>query len=285
VESFSGFALSRDSQTVAPWIVPAVDPNSRHTNLACDGSGAIRFYVSPRWSSQSVASGHNPGAAVHLADLVASSASGTAVVWSLQVTADGNAVQLWDYTPTLPVVVLSAPIAWAARQFHNLVVDFGPQGTALFIDRQLVAQGGGTVPIPLSVGELVLGSAVDGTGAAKASVDEFFSFDRQLTAWDVATYYKFTGAFAAIGPITAEEDAARAALKSGNLAGQVADDPIYAAAHFLQESRTGSVAGFVLAAGPGAILSLHGATQDAQHSGGDGMADAAAVFSGADIQR
>lgn len=76
----------------------------------------------------------------------------------------------------------------------------------------------------------------------------------------------------------------RAALKSSNLAGQVTDDQIYAAAHFLQESRTGAVAGFVLVASPSAILSLHGATEDAQHGGGHGMAHAAAVFSGADIQ-
>jgi hypothetical protein len=146
VESFSGFALSRDSQTVAPWIVPAVDPNSGHTNLDCDGSGAIRFYISPRWSSQSVPGGNGPGAAVHLADLVASSATGTAVVWSLQVTADGDSVQLLDCTGVAPVVVLSAPAAWKARQFHSLAMDFGPRGTALFIDGQLVAQGAARWP-------------------------------------------------------------------------------------------------------------------------------------------
>jgi hypothetical protein len=76
----------------------------------------------------------------------------------------------------------------------------------------------------------------------------------------------------------------RAALKSGNLTNQVTDDQIYAAAHFLQESRTGAVAGFALVAGPSAILSLHGTTEDARHGRGNGMAHTAAVFSGADIQ-
>ncbi len=39
-----------------------------------------------------------------------------------------------------------------------------------------------------------------------------------------------------------------------------------------------------LAAGPSAILSLRGAAEDAQHGCGDGMAYAAAIFPGADIQ-
>ena len=76
----------------------------------------------------------------------------------------------------------------------------------------------------------------------------------------------------------------RAALKSGNIAGQVTDDQIYAAAHFLLESGTGAVPRLALAPGPSAVLSLHGATEDAQHGGGHGMAHAAAVFSGADVQ-
>lgn len=51
-------------------------------------------------------------------------------------------------------------------------------------------------------------------------------------------------------------------LKSGNVAGQVADDQIDAAAHFLLEGGTGAVARLALAASPSAKLSLHAATQD-----------------------
>ena len=57
----------------------------------------------------------------------------------------------------------------------------------------------------------------------------------------------------------------RAALKSGNLPGQAADDPIHAAAHFFLEGGTSAVARLALAAGPSPVLSLHRASQDAQH--------------------
>jgi hypothetical protein len=43
------------------------------------------------------------------------------------------------------------------------------------------------------------------------SLDELFSFDHQLSAAGVALYYQFTGAVAAMGPISASEDAAMAA--------------------------------------------------------------------------
>ena len=76
----------------------------------------------------------------------------------------------------------------------------------------------------------------------------------------------------------------RAALKSGNFAGQVADDQIYTPAHFFQEGRTGAFPCLGLAASPGAILSLHGAAEDAQRGRGHRMAHPAAVFSGADVQ-
>ena len=207
VESWSGYALERSGTNVLPWIVPALDANTGHTNLTCDMAGAIRFYYSPHFSSVSVPGGKGPGSPARLAHLVASSGAGTAVVWSLQISPDGNTLQLLGYTDSGPVQLLSTPIAWQAHQFHMLALDYGPQGTALFIDGQLAAQGNGTVPIPTPVGALVLGSSVSGADTAKGAFDEFFSFDHQLTAGEVAIYYQFTGAMAAMGPISADEEA------------------------------------------------------------------------------
>ena len=77
--------------------------------------------------------------------------------------------------------VLQAPIAWQAGTSHNAVLDFGPQGTALFLDGALAAQGPGVVSIPPSVGQLVLGSAISGANTAAADFDEFYSFGNWLT--------------------------------------------------------------------------------------------------------
>ena len=212
VESWSGYALARSGTNVPPWIVPAVDPASGHTNLTCDASRAIRFYFEPFFSSASVSGGTGPGATARLADLVAGSSAGTAVVWSLQISADGTVLQLLGYSDSGPAQLLSAPIAWQARHYHLVALDYGPQGTALFIDGQLAAQGGGSVAIPASVGSLVLGSSIAGTDTAHGAFDEFFSFDHALTAGDIAFYYQFTGATAALGPISDEEEEALFAL-------------------------------------------------------------------------
>ena len=61
VESWSGYALQRAGTNVLPWILPAVDPASGHTNLTCDADGAIRFWFEPRFSSASIAGGTGPG--------------------------------------------------------------------------------------------------------------------------------------------------------------------------------------------------------------------------------
>jgi len=116
-ESWAGFALERAGATVPPWTVPALDA-SGHTNLACATAGALRFYFAPHFSSASIQGGIGPGAPAHLADLVASSAAGSAPVFSLQVSADGNLLQLLDYSGSSPVQLLSAPIVWQARQNH-----------------------------------------------------------------------------------------------------------------------------------------------------------------------
>ena len=71
----------------------------------------------------------------------------------------------------------------------------------------MVAQGGGTVAVPALAGALVLGSSVAGTDTAQGAFDEFFSFNRALTAGDAAFYYQFTGPTAALGPISAREAA------------------------------------------------------------------------------
>ena len=205
VESWSGYALQRAGTKVLPWILPAVDPASGHTNLTCDTDGAIRFWFEPHFSSASIAGGTGPGGTAHLADLAATSAAGTVVVWSLQISPDGTVLKLLGYSDSGPVQILSTPIAWQARQSHNLVLNFGPDGAALFVDSQMVAQGAGTVAFPASVGALVLGSSMAGTHTAQGSLDEFFSFKIPVTPDSVAFYYQFTGPTAVLGPISASE--------------------------------------------------------------------------------
>src|ERR1035437_8603273 len=76
----------------------------------------------------------------------------------------------------------------------------------------------------------------------------------------------------------------RAALKSGDLARDEADDQVKAAAHFLFEGRASALARTALAACPIPILSLYGSAHDAQHGRGHWVAHPAPVFCGAHVQ-
>ena len=139
VESFSGYALDRSGPNVLPFIIPAVNPATGHTNITCNAAGAIRFYYQPYFSSLSVAGGTAQGSIARLADLVAVSKTGTVLIWSLQISADGNLLRLLASGDSGAVEILAAPIAWQANQPHMVAMNFGPQGAALFIDGQIVA--------------------------------------------------------------------------------------------------------------------------------------------------
>ena len=103
--------------------------------------------------------------------------------------------------------VLQAPISWLPGTSHNIILDFSPQASALFLDGTLAAQGPGVASVPPPVGQLVLGSTLSGTNTAGADFEEFYSFGHWLTPTDVSSYYGMTAAEAALGPISAEEEA------------------------------------------------------------------------------
>jgi hypothetical protein len=78
VQSWSFYALDRSAAPVLPYVMPGLNA-AGGPNLA-SSSGAIRFWYLPYFSSAAVAGGTGPGAPAHLADWVASSRNGTAVV-------------------------------------------------------------------------------------------------------------------------------------------------------------------------------------------------------------
>jgi hypothetical protein len=224
VESFSGYALDRSGASVLPFIAPGV--SGGHTNFTGNTAGAIRFWYLPYFTSASVTGGAGPGTTAHLADWVASSRTGTAVVWSLQISADGSTLLLLGYSDSGPVQLLSTAIAWTANLPHQIALDFGPQ-TALFIDGQVVAQGAGTVAIPPSVGELVLGSSLAGDGVADGQFDEFFSFDHALSPFEIAWNYAINRSQAALGPVSAKELAEENDVGGLTLTRRTTDTKVY----------------------------------------------------------
>jgi alpha-tubulin suppressor-like RCC1 family protein len=198
-QSWSGYALECNSGSVVPFIIPALNADGQ-TNIASDLGGSMRWWVTPYWSS-----GSGPGASATLLELDAVNGVEAACAWTLQVSANGDTVALFTQTANGMQEVLQAPISWLAGTPHNLVLDFAPQGTALFLDGLLAAQGAGVSSIPLSLGQLVLGSDIYGTNTAGGDLEEFYSFNTWLSTTNVALYYGLNAVEAALGPIIAEQ--------------------------------------------------------------------------------
>jgi hypothetical protein len=205
VASWSWYALQR-SGTVTPFIISAVDSAGRPV-VACD-TGALRFWLKPYWSS--APDGTGPGKNARLVELVVAGGKQVATVWWLQVSPDGSALSLIGQTDTGPVELLKAGIDWQAGESHLVTLDYGPKGTALFIDGQLAAEGEGTLAVPPKVAALVWGSTLAGTETADGEMDELYCFGLPLTAADVAFYYHGLSRQAARGPISAAEEQAEA---------------------------------------------------------------------------
>jgi hypothetical protein len=182
--------------------VPALDSTGA-TNVTCDTGGALRLWVTPYWSSQSQLGGAGPGTNATLLELDAVSGGEAAFAWSLIVSADGNTLEVAAQTGDGIQTVLETPISWQSGVSHCVILDYNPgNGTTLFLDGAPAAQGGGVPSVPVSVGQLTIGSTISGANTAGADIDEFSSFDRLLTNSDAAGYYMMVGPIAALGLVS-----------------------------------------------------------------------------------
>jgi hypothetical protein len=149
-QSWSGYALDRSGPAVVPFVIPALDAVG-HTNVSCGTAGALRFWLQPHWATAlATNSSGGPGTCARLVDLVAVGGGQTVSLWSFQATPDGSALRLVGQADTGPVELLQAAIQWASESPHCLVLNYSPQGTALFIDGQQVASGAGAPALPPS---------------------------------------------------------------------------------------------------------------------------------------
>ena len=139
-QSWSGYALSRAGEMVIPYVIPALD-STGYTNIACGaGDSALRFWITPGWSSQSQADGTGPGANAVLLELDAVNGSDSAMAWALVVSPDGNTLALLAQTGAGIEPVLETPISWASETAHCVILDCdSANGTALFVDGALAA--------------------------------------------------------------------------------------------------------------------------------------------------
>ena len=214
-ESWSGYALQRVGDVVLPYVVPALDFKGR-TNVSCS-QGTIRFWFKPAWTSAATDKGIGPGTLATLLELDAVGKGESANAWSLQISPDGNTLSLVAQSDNNPMVLLETGISWSANRSHLVWLNYGPKETTVFLDGQIVAQGTGTPTVPPEMAALVVGSSLAGKAVAGGDFDELACYDScatrngELTAQtlDVSFYWNYCADYAALGPISAEEIAAR----------------------------------------------------------------------------
>jgi hypothetical protein len=211
-ESWSGYALSMEGPAPKRFVIPAVDGTGK-ANLACT-AGTIRFWFKPSWSSMSMG-GSGPGTPACLLEVGAWAENQSVGWWSLQFSPVGDAISLVAGSQGECLEMLRVAIGWQAGEWHQVALSYSPQGSWLFLDGQLAAEGPAVALVPLDgfrgVFGVAVGSDAQGSNLAQGQFDEVTTFKVAEDAVDVAWNYSCLAAFAVLGPITPEEDAARLA--------------------------------------------------------------------------
>jgi len=200
-ESWSGYSLERTGR-VPPFVIAGLGETGQ-TQVTTE-QGAVRFWFRPYWSS-----GSGPGAVAPVAELAAVDGQQSAVLWSLQVYADGSELRLVG--PGGSGVLLAAKIDWAAGSWHQMVLNYGTKGTELVLDGEVVTEGEATLAVPAKVTRLVVGSSLSGEMSAGGELEEVYCFARPLRQ---AFHYAPLAGMAALGPMSAAEVAYREELKA-----------------------------------------------------------------------
>ena len=210
VESWSGYALGMEGNAPKLFVIPAVDEKGK-TNLTT-AVGTIRFWFKPAWSSSTLG-GNGPGAAARLFEVGAWTEKQSVGWWSLQFSPGGDAISFLAQSKGECVDILQTAIQWPEGEWHQVAFSYSPQGSWLFLDGQLAAQGQALALVPLerTRGALgfALGSDAQGMNLAQGQFDAVTTFKAVQSVDLLAWNFSCLAGTAALGPITPEEDAAR----------------------------------------------------------------------------
>ncbi|HEY0550327.1 MAG TPA: LamG-like jellyroll fold domain-containing protein [Verrucomicrobiae bacterium] len=179
--------------------------------------GSVRFWFAPDWSSSS-SGGTGPRQPAVLFETGAWASDNGFVHCSLQMDADGNSIRFVLDRPGGLETILTAPIAWMRNEWHQLALVSTATSTVLYLDGKAVANGNAMtlLPAPLKgrVNGFCVGSDVAGRALAQGDFDELYTFERELTANEVALDYNRNSSAATLGPAKS-----RAALAPSSLTG------------------------------------------------------------------
>jgi hypothetical protein len=113
---------------------------------------------------------------------------------------------------------LSASIQWEEGVWHEILLSYNANFTALYLDGALVAQGSGVSVVPEAAARsqgFALGGDLGGANLAQGEFDELTTYRRPIVGLEVDWAYRLRASIAPLGPVTLqEEQAARNARTS-----------------------------------------------------------------------
>jgi hypothetical protein len=216
-EGWSEYALVRDGFSVGPVAVATLDATGRKT--FSPGTGAVRFWFQPNWSS-AMQGGAGPGGYARLLELVNLSGSTPDVRWSLYLDKSGDTLYFSGVgADSRAQDYLKADVGFEAGEWQLITLNYGPKGSQLWLGDQLIAQGEG-VPAPTEYQEpslgLIIGSDLGVSCPAQGQFEEFTTFDYWPDAEQLAFYFNGVGRQVFLGTVglTEEETLKQAVLEA-----------------------------------------------------------------------
>ncbi len=153
------------------------------------GNGAVQFWFSPEWNG-----GTGTGAPGYLFELgdVYSPGGG----WALQTDPSGSVLSFVAGANGMMNTYFSVPITnWLSGAWYQLVLDYSPSATALYINGVMAGNGPGLSSVPDLATRLIdgftVGSDPNGMGQAGGIFDELTTFNCPLSDSEVASGYPY----------------------------------------------------------------------------------------------
>ena len=204
VESWSGYAIFLGGDGPALLQFPALNPHGR-PNISPD-AGCVRFWYRPAWASTNLG-GTGPGTVARLVEIGAWTPEARFGWWSLCLNPEGTGLFFGGQGNGQSRTFASAPIAWAANDWHMVAVAYTPEESEIYVDGQLAARGEGVTVGPNDLTVVTYGFTVGGTLSRdhlmQGAMDELTTFSYPCTATAIATAYHSSLRQVLLGPLTA----------------------------------------------------------------------------------
>jgi len=193
VSSWSGDAVRLTSDLTSQLGYPGVRTNGSAVAVCPAGTGSIRFWYKPEWSSYDGSQGTGPGSNIRLFEIGRDTTNAAYGLFALSVNSLGNNITFATEANGIQTNNLTGTITFNTNSWYQLVLTYTSTNSTLYLNGQpFITNGLGVTNLPsqavLQAG-FYFGSSWDGSSQANGEFDELETFNYPLSAAAIATNY------------------------------------------------------------------------------------------------